>query len=104
MSPNVVPSDKEITKKSTAARSSGVFKVKFKKDDFLSKKTQGKNYFVLVNNIIEHFNLWKIFNLSNLTYSYIYYIFICNIHDLCFLSLFYISILLNWNCTFFIEK
>ncbi|XP_025411654.1 uncharacterized protein LOC112684370 isoform X3 [Sipha flava] len=40
MSPNVVPSDKEITKKSTAARSSGVFKVKFKKDDFLSKKTQ----------------------------------------------------------------
>jgi len=40
---NVPPSEKEILKKSTtSARSSGIFKVKFKKDDFLTKKTQGK--------------------------------------------------------------
>lgn len=35
--------EKEIIKKSTAnTRSSSVFKVKFKKDDFLTKKTQGE--------------------------------------------------------------
>lgn len=42
---NTVPAEKEkdIVKKSTStSRLSNVFKVKFKKDDFLSKKTQGK--------------------------------------------------------------
>ncbi|KAE9542877.1 hypothetical protein AGLY_002788 [Aphis glycines] len=38
---NAPSSEKEISKKSTtAARSSSIFKVKFKKDDFLTKKTQ----------------------------------------------------------------
>jgi len=43
---NVPPSEKEISKKSTtsAIRSSSIFKVKFKKDDFLTKKTQGKTW------------------------------------------------------------
>ncbi|VVC28648.1 Zinc finger, PHD-type,Zinc finger, FYVE/PHD-type,Zinc finger, RING/FYVE/PHD-type,Zinc finger, PHD- [Cinara cedri] len=40
-SPLPVTFEKEITKKPTAnTRSSGIFKVKFKKDDFLTKKTQ----------------------------------------------------------------
>lgn len=41
---NVQPSsDKEVSKKSTTStRSPSVFKVKFKKDDFLTKKTQGQ--------------------------------------------------------------
>lgn len=40
---NAPSSEKEISKKSTTtARSSSIFKVKFKKDDFLTKKTQGK--------------------------------------------------------------
>jgi len=39
---NVPPTEKEISKKSTTSvpRSSSIFKVKFKKDDFLTKKTQ----------------------------------------------------------------
>lgn len=43
--------EKEIPKKSNNARSSSIFKVKFKKDDFLTKKSQGKlyNYFVFIN-------------------------------------------------------
>ncbi|KAL5235731.1 hypothetical protein ACI65C_003141 [Semiaphis heraclei] len=42
---NVPPSEKEILKKSTtSARSSGIFKVKFKKDDFLTKKTQDSKH------------------------------------------------------------
>lgn len=50
---NVTPSEKEkdIVKKSTStSRLSNVFKVKFKKDDFLSKKTQGKllNCFIFI--------------------------------------------------------
>lgn len=41
--PAPASTEKEIIKKSTAnTRSSGVFKVKFKKDDFLTKKTQGE--------------------------------------------------------------
>lgn len=46
--------EKEVTKKSTSsARSSSIFKVKFKKDDFLSKKTHGKCYSNLIHlNII----------------------------------------------------
>lgn len=42
---NVPPSEKEISKKSTtSARSSSIFKVKFKKDDFLTKKTQDSKH------------------------------------------------------------
>ncbi|XP_022161085.1 PHD finger protein 20-like protein 1 [Myzus persicae] len=42
---NVPPSEKEILKKpTTSARSSSIFKVKFKKDDFLTKKTQDSKH------------------------------------------------------------
>lgn len=42
---NVPLSEKEISKKSTSsARSSSIFKVKFKKDDFLTKKTQDSKH------------------------------------------------------------
>jgi len=41
---DVSSTEKEITKKATInARSSSIFKVKFKKDDFLTKKSQGKS-------------------------------------------------------------
>jgi len=40
---DISSTEKEITKKSTvSAKSSSVLKVKFKKDDFLTKKSQGK--------------------------------------------------------------
>lgn len=40
-------SEKEVIKKSvTSTRSSSVFKVKFKNDDFLTKKAQGELYII----------------------------------------------------------